>query len=381
MISMDSLKKTALHSVYAKSPGIKLADFGGWEMPIQFSKGILSEHHAVRNSAGLFDVSHMGEIMIRGKKAGDFLNYLLSNRIKGVESGQCIYSVMCNESGGTVDDLLVYVLSSEEYMLVINAANISKDYLWIKSLAQQRSVDDVLIENASNQWSQLALQGPNSLSIMRELTHNDFDPGEINYYQFAVKKLLADCQVLISRTGYTGEDGFEIYCEAKDAEVLWTNLIRKGSEPCGLGARDILRMEAGLPLYGHELSEDISPLEAGLSPFVKMDKGDFCGRAALEEQKSGGIPRRLYGLQMIDSGVAREEYSVYRSQSHEKSIDLGKPLGKITSGGKSPVKDAFIALALLERGCVEQGSLVDVEIRGKRKTAKIVKRPFYRRDT
>jgi aminomethyltransferase len=362
---MSELKRTPLHDYYAGMPGVKLVDFGGWDMPVQFQDGILAEHKAVREAAGVFDVSHMGEVSIKGPDAGAFLDSLVTNRIAGAVTGRCLYTPMCRDNGGCIDDLLVYVLGDEDYLLVVNAANTEKDFAWIsRKLADSnfraRAVD------VSSQWALLALQGPESESILTGLADN-FIPGDLEYYHHAGVVKVAGFDALVSRTGYTGEDGFELYCRPEDAVGLWQSMENAGAAPCGLGARDVLRLEARLPLYGHELRDDITPLEAGLGMFVKFDKEDFVGRNALAAQKEEGIPRRLYGLEMIDAGVPREGYSVYAADR----------LGFVTSGGPSPVRDGFIALALLKRGAVSVDDEVDVEIRGKKKRAKVVKTPFY----
>lgn len=377
---MNNLKRTALYDVCSAIQGSRYTDFGGWEMPIHFSGGILDEHRAVRKEAGLFDVSHMGEIHVEGEGAKDFLNYLVTNRIDGMKEGECVYTPMCRDDGGTVDDLLVYALSEEEYLLVVNASTTAKDFQWIQSVAEKRGVD-VRIEDISEHWAQLALQGPKALTIMNKLAGDSFNPAELASFRFIrtgslsekLPGLPAAQNVIISRTGYTGEDGFEIYCAPDKAGFLWNFLTEAGARPCGLGARDMLRLEACLALYGHELSDNINPLEAGLNYFVKLDKGDFCGRRVLAEQKSNGVPRRLYGLEMIDQGVPREGYAVY------KSIDDNRPVGTITSGGKSPERGTFIALALADNASLEPGGTAAIEIRGKRKNARVIKTPFYRR--
>ena len=365
------LKKTPLHPVYSERPGVKMVDFGGWDMPVQFANGILAEHRAVREKVGLFDVSHMGEISVTGPDAEAFLDLLVTNRVQGTEEGQCLYTPMCRDDGGTVDDLLIYVLESDHYLLVVNAANTDKDYIWISNRLEASGMD-AKAENVSSKWAQLALQGPKAVDLLTPLVAG-VDPGSVEYYRHTGMVTVAGVEVLLSRTGYTGEDGFELYCPPENAARLWKALEDAGAEACGLGARDVLRLEARLPLYGHELSDTISPLEAGIGMFVKLDKDDFTGRAVLAAQKEKGIPRRVYGLEMTEAGVAREGYPVYAAGVESE------PLGTVTSGGKSPVRESFIALALLKRGSVKIGDTVEVEIRGKRKSARIVKTPFYRR--
>ena len=360
------LKKTPLHSVYGSSA--KLVDFGGWEMPIQFYGGILAEHHAVRHHAGLFDVSHMGEITVTGPEAETFLDHLLTNKIQGAAEGQCLYSPMCQEDGGCLDDLLVYVMGSQHYLLVVNATNTQKDFQWIKKQCDSTGFQ-VQVSNASQDWAQLALQGPQATSLLQPLT-SEMNLNTLPYYRHGGQISIGTIPTLISRTGYTGEDGYELYCSPSQAPELWNILLNAGAIPCGLGARDLLRLEARLPLYGHELLQSISPLEAGLSLFVKLDHRQFIGHGALAHQKEQGIPRRLYGLVMEDSGVPREGYPIQFNNQE---------LGVVTSGGKSPSLNRFIALALLQRGSVKVGDTVDVIIRGKKKRATIVKTPFYKR--
>lgn len=368
-MSSTNLKKTPLYGVYSGMPGVKLVDFGGWDMPVQFADGILAEHHAVRTGAGLFDVSHMGEISVNGPEAEPFLDSLLTNRIAGTEPGKCIYTPMCFDDGGTVDDLLVYVIAPESYLLVVNASNTDTDYEWITARLADSGLNAEAVDTSSD-WAQLALQGPAAEEILSPLCSGT-DAGTLEYYRHAGMVKAAGVEVLLSRTGYTGEDGYELYCAAADAEVLWNTLLDAGAVPCGLGARDVLRLEARLPLYGHELEKDITPLEAGLGMFVKLDKERFVGKTSLAAQKEQGIPRRLYGLEMVDAGVAREGYEVLLDD---------RILGRVTSGGKSPIRDSFIALALLERGSVQVDDEVDIDIRGKRRKAVVVKTPFYRRN-
>ena len=380
MKSME-LKRTPLYSVYSAAPGVKLADFGGWEMPIQFEGGILAEHRAVREGVGLFDVSHMGEIEVSGPEAGPFLDWLLTNRIAGTDEGRCIYTPMCREDGGTVDDLLVYVLAGDRYLLVVNAANTDKDFEWIRDRLDE-SGRKASVANVSDSWAQLALQGPGAQRLLTPPAPA-VDLPALPYYRHAGMVEAAGVPVLLSRTGYTGEDGFELYCDPADAPRLWTALEGAGAVPCGLGARDILRLESALPLYGHELADGITPMEAGLGMFVKPEKDAFLGREILAAQKQNGAPRRLYGLEMEEAGVPREGYAVFAAESGagpDGGSEGETRLGTVTSGGKSPARNAFIALALLKNGSVGVGDAVEVEIRGKRKRARVVKKPFYRRN-
>lgn len=367
---MDDLKKTPLHSSYASRPGVRLVDFGGWLMPLQFETGILAEHRAVRESAGFFDVSHMGEIAVRGSGAEAFLDYLLTNRIAGAECGRCIYSPMCRDDGGTVDDLIVYVLAPENYLLVVNAANTETDFEWIIDTLR-RGDWNAEVRDVSDEWAQLALQGPDAAGLIGSIAPG-FDPGSLSFYRHRTGVSAAGIEILISRTGYTGEDGFELYCAPERAGELMAAVESAGARPCGLGARDSLRLEARFPLYGHELTPEVGPLEAGLGPFVKLGKPDFRGRGALAAQKRLGIPRRLYGIEMAQPGVPREGYPIFPSRGTDQ-------LGVVTSGGRSPVRGTFIALALLKDDSVAVGDTVEVDIRGRKKTAKVVETPFYRR--
>jgi aminomethyltransferase len=344
-------------------------DFGGWELPVQFA-GIQKEHEAVRKRAGLFDVSHMGEVRIGGTDALAFLQKVTTNDVAKLVPGQCQYSLMCYPNGGVVDDLLVYFLGGERYMLVINASNIDKDLAW---LSEQSAGFQVVIEDASDETALLALQGPHSERIMQKLTEAPL--GELNSFRFIDGAQVAGIPVLLSRTGYTGEDGFELYVHRDRAAELWNKLLEAGRgdglEPTGLGARDTLRFEARLPLYGQELSADISPLEAGLGIFVKLDKGDFIGREPLLKQKAEGTPRKLVGIEMIDRGIPRSHYSVYSED--------GARIGEVTTGTQSPTFKTNVGLALVDSAFTEPGTELFVEIRGQKLKAKVVKTPFYKR--
>ena len=380
------MKKTPLYEKHV-SLGAKMIEFGGWTMPLQYT-GILQEHEAVRQRAGLFDVSHMGEVMIKGRGATEFIQKLITNDISGMREFQVLYSPMCYPDGGTVDDLLVYKFDAECYLLVVNAANIEKDVEWIES----HKPHDVEVEDVSEQYAQLALQGPKSQEVLQRIVDAPLD--KIKFFRFVDGVSIAGVSALISRTGYTGEDGFEIYIPADSAletgelysddtqfEIyipadsackVWNTIVDAGAEfhvmPAGLGARDTLRLEAALPLYGHELSPDISPLEAGLDRFVKLDKPDFIGREALIKQKESGISRKLVGLEMVDKGIPRQGYEVQVE---------GRSIGYITSGGFSPTLKKNIALALMDVRYAARGSQVDVIVRNKALKAEVVKIPFY----
>lgn len=305
---MITLQRTPLFDVYAKYGG-KTIDFGGWELPVQFSS-IKEEHEAVRSAAGLFDVSHMGEVEVTGADSLAFLQRVVTNDVSTLKVGGAQYTAMCYENGGTVDDLLIYKRGEEDYLLVINASNIEKDYEWLAS----HVIGDTKVVNVSSEIAQLAIQGPKAESILQKVMSENLK--EIKFFKFKNPVLVDGIEALVSRTGYTGEDGFEIYCKSEEAAKLWEKLLEVGAEdglkPCGLGARDTLRFEATLPLYGQELSKDITPIEAGIGFAVKPNKeADFFGKATLKEQKENGAPRKSVGIEVIERGIPRTHYPVY----------------------------------------------------------------------
>lgn len=363
---LKKLKRTPVYPFYQRL-GAKMTEFAGYELPLQFS-GIRAEHEAVRTKAGLFDVSHMGEIFIRGKDAEAYLQGLLTNDVKKLRPGRAQYTLLCNEDGGTIDDLLCYRLNGGAFLLVVNAANAEKVYNWL----DERRSGDVEIENAGGSYGQLALQGPISETILTRVAGDGIR--EIPFYGFMEDAFIGGVRALISRTGYTGEDGFEIYAPSEKIPDLWELLLEAGKEdgliPCGLGARDTLRFEAGLPLYGNELTEDISPVEAGLGFAVKTEKeAEFPGKTVLEKQKQEGPPRKRIGLEMVDRGIPRHGYRVFRGEEE---------VGFITSGTQSPTLKTNVGMALVRRDASDSGELT-VEIRGRRLKAKIIPLPFYRR--
>ncbi|MFS0751458.1 glycine cleavage system aminomethyltransferase GcvT [Oceanobacillus sp. 1P07AA] len=369
---MSELKRTPIFPEYEAS-GAKTIDFGGWDLPVQFS-GIKHEHEVTRTKAGLFDVSHMGEIYIKGPKSESLLQYVLTNDISKLEPGKAQYTIMCYEDGGTVDDLIVYMLDKEEYLLVVNAANTEKDATWIK---QQNSFtnDEVVVENISDQYVQLAIQGPKAEDILQKCTDESLQ--KIKFFRFknnvSIKGI--EAKALISRTGYTGEDGFEIYIDASSGAALWRLLLEKGEaeglEPIGLGARDTLRFEANLALYGQELSKNISPIEAGLGFAVKVNKeSDFIGKEVLKNQVETGVNRKLAGIEMIDKGIPRHDYVVLKDDEE---------IGFITSGTQSPTLNKNVGLALINTTFTEIGTEVNVKVRKRILKAKIVSTPFYKR--
>lgn len=366
---MTELKRTPLFEVY-KEYGGKTVDFGGWELPVQFSS-IKEEHEAVRTKAGLFDVSHMGEIEVKGPDSLDYLQKLMTNDVSKLKNGGAQYTAMCYENGGTVDDLLVYKIEDDHYLLVVNASNIEKDYDWM----QKHLEGNVKIENLSEGMAQIAIQGPKAEGILQKLSA-EHDLGTIGFFKFSEEVDLNGKKALVSRTGYTGEDGFEIYCDSNDSVSLWKEILVAGKEdgviPCGLGARDTLRFEANLALYGQELSPEISPLEAGIGFAVKLNKeADFIGKDALKQQKENGLPRKIVGIEMIDRGIPRHGYPVYKGDVR---------IGEVTTGTQSPTLKKNIGLALIDTKETELGNEVEVEIRGKRLKAAVSATPFYKRD-
>lgn len=359
------MKRTVLFDHYGEQA--KLVDFGGWEMPLHFEGGILAEHEAVRTGVGLFDVSHMGECVVTGEEAGAYLDWLLTNRISDMEVGQCRYTMMCYPDGTVVDDILVYRRHSESYLLVLNAANTAKDLAWITK-DNPRAKDAPFVVDISSSTALLALQGPKAAELLSRFIA---DIGEMESFTFRNQCVIDSVLCLISRTGYTGEDGFEIYMDLDDAPTLWKLFIENGAVPCGLGCRDTLRLEAKLPLYGNEISDSITPLEANLGVFVKFDKEDFCGKAALVAQKECGVGRTLRGIEMIDKAVPRSGYPVFLN---------GEEIGFVTSGMKSPTTGIFFAMVLIRREpSLSFGAEVEVEVHKKLKKARLIRTPIYQR--
>ena len=362
-------KHTPLFEYY-KANDVKLIDFGGWEMPIQFS-GILSEHEAVRERAGLFDCSHMGEIEISGDKAEDYLNGLLTNDTSVMTIGQAQYNIMCYLDGGAVDDVILFKMDIERYLLVCNASNTDKVFAWM----QENKKLEASISNISDSIGLLALQGPAAIKILKELTDADLDAIG-NYHFIAEQEVAGIPHVLISRTGYTGEDGFELYLAGEQTALLWEKLLAVGEAygalPCGLGSRDTLRLESGMPLYGHELSEEITPLAAGLGFAVKTKKAsDFIGKASLTAIREDGPKEKIVGFEAIERGIPREGYKVFSSD--------GAEIGVVTSGTQSPTLKKSIGMALVKSEAATLGTEIQIEIRNKRIQARIVPKPFYKR--
>lgn len=357
---MQDIKKTCLHDRHCRA-GALMSPFAGYDMPIEYS-GLDSEHIAVRTRTGVFDVSHMGEVDIDGPQATAYVNHIFTGDVSTMHDGQALYGMMCHENGGVVDDLLVYRKSANSYMLVINAANIDKDVAWIKTNA----VDyDVKVSDRCEDYGQLALQGPDSEKVMNEVLN--IDGSDLAFYTF---KTLAD-GTIVSRTGYTGEDGFEIYATPNTIVAMWDKLMEAGVTPCGLGCRDTLRFEAGLPLYGDELGDDITPLEAGLGMFVKLDKeGGFIGSEALKEQKSVGVFRKLVGLELEGGATARHGFAVL-------DPDGETVIGQISTGYNSLTLKKNIAMAFVKAKYAPLGTNVLVKIRRKTVPAIVIKKRFY----
>lgn len=361
------LKRTPLYESHLLAQG-RMVDFGGWELPVQY-QGILKEHETVRTKAGLFDVSHMGEVVVKGAGAEDFIQRLVCNDVRKMADKQVLYSPMCYPSGGVVDDLLIYRYGPEHYLLVVNASNTDKDFAWITEQAPA-GLD---IQNVSAQIAQLAVQGPLAQQILQELTA--FDLERIKFFWFEPAVTVAGSECIVSRTGYTGEDGFELYVPNAEAPALWAQILAAGGDriaPIGLGARDSLRFEAKLPLYGQEMDQDITPLEAGLGFFVKLGGEDFIGRAALLAQKEAGLKRSQAEFKMLERGIPRSHYEVYKD---------GKPIGFVTSGLMAPTLNASIGLALLDSEYNQPGQTIDIMIRNKPVKAEIGKGLFYSKKT
>lgn len=363
---MDLVRKTALYDEHVLAGG-KIIDFAGWALPVQY-EGIMEEHEAVRNAAGIFDVSHMGEVEVTGKDAFAFVQNLVTNDVSKLEDNQILYAMMCYEHGGVVDDLLVYKFNQDHYYLVINASNVEKDFAWMQ--AQAKGYDLSLV-NLSDDVSEVAIQGPKAQDILQKIV--DVDLADIGFFYFNRNVTIEGEKVLVSRTGYTGEDGFEIYASHEGIVKVWQKLLEVGKDmglkPTGLGCRDTLRFEATLPLYGHEIDQNITPLEAGLGFFVKLDKENFIGKDALVAQKANGLPRKTIGLEMV-KGIPRQGYEVLHGE---------EVIGVITTGYMSPTLKKNIALALVDSKYGEMGSELGVRVRKNVFPATVVSKRFYQK--
>jgi aminomethyltransferase len=368
---MAELKKTPLNQAH-RDLGGKMVDFGGWDMPVQYSAGVIAEHLGCRTRSALFDVSHMGEFWVEGADAIDFVNRLTTNDVTKLVDGQAHYSALTYENGTVVDDLLVYRFDVDKLLLVVNASTTDKDWDWITS---HLGDENVTLTNASQDYCQIAVQGPDALGILQQLTETEL--AEIKYYHFTTGRV-DDVEAIISRTGYTGEDGFEVYADAKFADRLWNKLLETGNYaqeggilPAGLAARNTLRLESAMSLYGHEISDEITPLEANLGWICKLNKGDFIGREALRRQKEAGLERKLVGFEMTDKGIARDDFDVY--------IDDRK-VGKVTSASPAPFLKKNIGLAFVPTEFANAGQEIKIDVRGRHLAAVIVPLPFYKRE-
>ena len=353
-------KQTCLYDKHV-ALGALMSPFGGFIMPIQYA-GIAPEHMAVREKVGLFDVSHMGEVTVRGKDAERYVQHIFTNDIAGAPVGKIYYGMMCYEDGGTVDDLLVYKMGDNDFFLVINASNIDKDWAWMQQHAAGFDID---LQNRSDYYGQIAVQGPESEHIVETVLGQAC--AELTFY--TCKQI---GEVIISRTGYTGEDGFEIYASHDYIRECWDKLIAAGVQPCGLGCRDTLRFEVGLPLYGDELSQDITPVMAGLSLFVKFDKPEFIGREALLKQKTEGPAKKLVGIELFDKAIPRHGYTVLNKD--------GAPIGEVTTGYHTLSTDKSVCMALVDAQYAKLDTEVEIQIRKKVFAGKVVKKQFYNKN-
>ena len=349
-------KRTCLYDKHV-ALGALISPFGGFDMPIQYSN-ITDEHQAVRQHCGVFDVSHMGEVLVSGTDAERYVNHIFTNNVEGLAVGKILYGMMCYENGGVVDDLLVYKMADDRFFLVINAANIDKDWAWIQLQAEGFNVT---LDNQSDYYGQLAVQGPEAERIMEEILN--LPCSELTFYTF---KTMGD--VIVSRTGYTGEDGFEIYATPDYINQCWDKLMAAGVTPCGLGCRDTLRFEVGLPLYGDELSAEITPIMAGLGMFVKLDKEEFVGRDALAKQKAEGVAQKLVGIELQDKAIPRHGYTVMKD---------GQPIGTVTTGYHTISIDKSVCMALIDSQYAPLGTELEVQIRKKVFPGTVVKKRFY----
>lgn len=359
----ENIKKTCLHSRHVES-GALMSPFAGFDMPIQYTN-ITDEHNAVRRNVGVFDVSHMGEVRVSGPEAEKFVNHIFVNDVTGALDGQIFYGMMCYENGGVVDDLLVYKVNDNEFFLVINASNIDKDFAWIEKNA---AGFDVKVVNQSDYYAELAVQGPRAEETLMRLL--DLPLNEIAFYNFKTFPIDGE-EVIISRTGYTGEDGFEVYGSNDFIVKLWDRLMADGVTPCGLGCRDTLRFEVGLPLYGDELTEEITPLEASLSMFVKFDKPEFIGKEALLKQKEEGLKRRIVGIELEGKQIPRHGYLVESD---------GNVIGEVTTGYRSISTGKSVAMAMVQKGYTKLGTPVEVRIHRKLVPGVVVKKRFYEKN-
>ncbi len=349
-------KKTCLYDKHV-ALGALISPFGGFDMPIQYTN-IIDEHQAVRQHCGVFDVSHMGEVLVSGKDAERYINHIFTNDVRNIPNGKILYGMMCYEDGGVVDDLLVYKMADDKFFLVINAANIDKDWAWIQ---QQSKGFDITLDHQSDQYGELAIQGPDAEQVMEQVL--GIPCKELVFYTFKTID-----GIMVSRTGYTGEDGFEIYAAPDAIRTYWDQLMAANIKPCGLGCRDTLRFEVGLPLYGDELSESITPIMAGLGIFVKLDKEEFIGKDALARQKAEGAPKKLVGIELHDKAIPRHGYAVIKD---------GNIIGEVTTGYHSISTDKSVCMALIDSAYAALDTDVEIQIRKKTFPGTVCKKRFY----
>ena len=358
----ENLKKTPLNELH-KALGGKMVDFGGWELPVQFT-GVIEEHEAVRNDVGLFDVSHMGELTVKGPQALELLQRATCNDVAKLDDGRAHYNGLLYPQGTFVDDILIYQIAPDDFFVVVNASNTDKDFEWLRNHARDFDAD---VQNVSANYAQLAVQGPNAEKILQPMT--DLNLADIKYYRFAQGNV-DGAPSIVSRTGYTGEDGFEVYASPEDGPRIMQKLLDAGAKPCGLGARDTLRLEAKMALYGNDIDDTTTPIQADLGWIVKLDKGDFAGRDVITKERQEGPRRKLVGFEMVDRGIGRHGYPI---------VDRNEEIGVVTSGTHSPTLKKAIGLAYLPLDKSAQGTEFTVLIRGKEARARVVPTPFYKR--
>ena len=379
-----TLKRTPLFLAHQRAGG-RLIEFGGWEMPVQYSS-IVDEHLAVRKSAGLFDIAHMGEVQVRGAAALSFLNGLFTNDVRKLAVGEGQYTLMCNESGGVIDDLYAYRIAAEEYFLIINASRVDADVAWMQAqLSTFSDREQMELRNVSDAYGAVALQGPKTPLFINTCIPGPSIGGtpvssasQLRKNQIGVFSSQECGTLLVARTGYTGEEGFEIVARAEFAEAVWNHILAAGHpfccQPAGLGARDTLRTEMGYPLYGHELDEQTTPIEAGLGFFVSLEKGEFCGRSVLAQQKAAGVTRRCVAFRMAEkTAPPRPHYPIWSVGPD------AKVLGQVVSGTQSPSLGCGIGMGYVPPGFAEVGTAIEIEVRGRRWPATVVKKPIYKR--
>ena len=373
-------KKTVLYDCH-KRLGAKFTEFGGWEMPVLYS-GLVDEHNTVRQAVGIFDVSHMGEVFVRGDRAEEFLQYVASNDLTKIGPGQAQYSLLLNEKGGVVDDIIIYMIDPKYYLICVNAANTEKDFAWLQS----KNTFGVELENKSSAYAQIAIQGPRAREVVAKvlgLSPTEISPTAFRPFTFRIMKWASapgSPEVIVACTGYTGEDGFEIFCPSATGPHLWETLIEIGQpfglKAAGLGARDTLRLEVCYPLHGHELSDDLPALACGSGWVIKFDKGDFIGRDALLKVKEQGAAQTIVGLEVLDPGIIREGAKLYADDT--TSLEGAKPIGFVSSGTKPPTVGKSVAIGFLPPALSKIGTMVKAEVRGKLLQVQVVKRPFLK---